>query len=272
MYKKFFAKDNLLMFLSIAVGTVLGLIVVMLCYRYHLYIFGVNICIFVAPIVAGFVETYMSKYLVNRSSGAISSIILFVATNGIGWLFPQQPLTFNIFTVGGFLLMLQAAFPLLINYLLIGVYFSVIYVLGLAGSGVSSVIHKKRNIHPLKVGNIEYIPKLNVPIFNNCPDVPIKKYNGLIFSESILEFEDKPYDDQLEYMGSRIEGKLLIKSKDYEKSKKYVLYKLQEEAIKIDANAIIDVELEYTNYNQQLPPDIVIAAYGTAVTMDEKYL
>jgi uncharacterized protein YbjQ (UPF0145 family) len=47
---------------------------------------------------------------------------------------------------------------------------------------------------------------------------------------------------------------------------------LKKNAEEIGANAIIDIEIEYTNYNQQFPPDVLVAIYGTAVTLEDKYL
>ncbi|WP_363315934.1 heavy metal-binding domain-containing protein [uncultured Methanosphaera sp.] len=47
---------------------------------------------------------------------------------------------------------------------------------------------------------------------------------------------------------------------------------MTKKAQKNNANAIIDIEIEYTNYNTRIPPDMLISAYGTAVIIDDKYL
>ncbi|WP_323737313.1 heavy metal-binding domain-containing protein [Methanosphaera sp. ISO3-F5] len=268
---KIFTYDNLLLGLSIFSGLLVGSIITGICIYYHLVIFGVNIDVFIAPVVAGFVETFVSMYLRKKSSGAISAIILFFLTNGIGWLFPSQPLTFNIFTVGGFLLMLQAAFPLLINYLIIGIFLAFTYLLGLGGSFIGSKF-KNQNDSQLTFSDIEDTAQLKLPILNSKPNVPIAKYHGLICVEDVIEFEEKNRKEQIKYIGSNVENKNILKLNDYAMSRKYILHLLEEQALKLNANAIIEVEFEYTNYNQQIPPDIIIAAYGTAVTIDEQYL
>ena len=73
-------------------------------------------------------------------------------------------------------------------------------------------------------------------------------------------------------MEGSLADKKLIKYKDYLKSKEFIINELESEAKKIGANAIINLKIEYTNYNQQLPPDMLIIAYGTAVLVDESYI
>lgn len=264
-------RDRFLLVISILAGLWVGLLITVFCVHYKLRIYGVNIDIFISPIVAGFVETFVSKYTRNKSSGAISAIILFFVTNGIGWLFPSQPLTFNIFTVGGFLLMLQAAFPLIINYLIIGIYFLVTYLFGLVGVFFGSKFNKK-HYSAILVTDIENNDEFKVKIFNSKPHFPIKEYHGLVFSEDVIDFDEKNHIERLKYMGATIENKSLLKQHDYTIARRYILHNLEKEALKLNANAIVELQFEYTNYNQQIPPDVVIAAYGTAVTIDEKFL
>ena len=264
-------KDRFFLILSIFTGLLVGLLVTAICALCRLRIFGVNLDIFIAPVVAGFVETFVSNYTRNKSSGAISAIILFIFTNGIGWLFPSQPLTFNIFTVGGFLLMLQAAFPLIINYLIIGIFFLITYLFGLVGGVIGSRFYK--NDHsPMLVTDIGEINEFKVKFFNSKPNFPIKEYHGLVFAEDVIDFKEKNHAERLKYIGSTIENKSLLKQQDYSLARKYIVHNLEKEALKLNANAIVELQFEYTNYNQQIPPDVVIAAYGTAVTIEEKYL
>ena len=269
--KKIFTKDMLLFIFSVASGLWAGLIIVVICTYFNLYILGVNIDIFIAPVVSGFVETFVSNFTRKKSSGAISSIILFVLTNGLGWLFPQNPITLSVFTIGGIVLMLQAAFPLLMNYLLLSLIFSITYVFGVVGSLIGLKI-KSNEITMLKADDIEKLEEPDVYIFNTKPAVPIKEYHGLIFAEDVVEFEEKNAKEKMEYLGADIENKNILKHQDYTLARTYILHQLKKEALEVNANAIIDVQFEYTNYNQQLPPDVVIAAYGGAVTIDKKYL
>ena len=143
--------------------------------------------------------------------------------------------------------------------------------MGWGGSIIESFIHKTDKT-PVTVSEIDDTYKTRIHIFNSKPDIPIKEYHGLVFAEDVIEFEDKGHRDIIQYMGSTQENKNLLKYNDYAVARKYILHNLEEEALKINANSIIDVQFEYTNYNQQIPPDVVIAAYGMAVTFEEKYL
>ncbi len=167
--------------------------------------------------------------------------------------------------------MLQAAFPLMINYLIIGIFFLFTYIFGIMGGLLGSKINKNEAT-PTQFTQMDDIESLGIKIFNSEPDVPIKKYHGLVFSEDVVDFDEKKYSERLKYFGSSIENKSMLKSNEYSLARKYILNNLEKEALKLNANAIIELQFEYTNYNQQIPPDVIIAAYGTAVTIDEKYL
>jgi uncharacterized protein YbjQ (UPF0145 family) len=266
---KFLSWDTFWFIISILAGTLMGLGVSYVCRYLDLFIFGTCIDIFIAPLVAGFVETYVSNYTRNKSSGAISAIILFIITNYLGWFNPANTITLSVFTVGGFLLMLQAAFPIFINYLIIALLFALSYTLAVIGGYFGLKSQKKGS---KQIEDITDFEELGIHIFNSKPDCPIEKYHGLVISEDIVDFDDKSREERVEYMGSKFEDKELLKQRDYSIARDYILHNLEEEAIKVNANAIIDMEFEYTNYNGQLPPDVLIAAYGTAVTIDEKYL
>jgi uncharacterized protein YbjQ (UPF0145 family) len=73
-------------------------------------------------------------------------------------------------------------------------------------------------------------------------------------------------------MGSDVSKRNMLRQNDYTIAKEYILNDLKKNAEEIGANAIIDIEIEYTSYNQQFPPDVLVAIYGTAVTLDDKYL
>ena len=270
MFKKIFSRDNKVFAISIIAGTIVGLISMELCIYLHLAIFGFNIYLIISPLIAGFVETFISKRLIQKSSGAISAIILFVLTNAFGWLFPVNPIKWNIITFGGLALMLQAAFPLTINYLIIIIGFMVVYLFGRIGIIFEAIFVRHEKTVPVKELPEERIGDLL--ILTNEPDIPIIKYHGLVFAENVIEFEQKNKSDRVDYMSSKISEKHVLKHQDYIMAKKYILNELEINAKHMGANAIIDMEIEYTNFNQQIPPDMLIAAYGTAVTIDEKYI
>ena len=66
--------------LCIGIGTAIGLYAYWLCYVHHIAIFGFNLALIFAPIIAGLIETLLAQKLLGRNLGAISAIILFVDT------------------------------------------------------------------------------------------------------------------------------------------------------------------------------------------------
>ncbi len=270
MSNEMFSKKNQGFAIAIILGTVAGLISMRLCVYFNLAIFGFNIYLIISPIIAGFVETYISKKLTHKTSGAISAIFLFVITNAFGWIFTPNPIKWNIFTFGGLALMFQAAFPLTINYIILAIGFSFVYIFGRIGAIFETILVKHEKTVPVSELPEERLD--NLLILTNAPDIPILEYHGLVFAENVIEFEQKNASEKVEYLGSHQDKKSVLKHQDYVLAKKYILNQLELNAKKLGANAIIDIEIEYTNYNQQIPPDMLIAAYGTAVTIENKYV
>ena len=272
MFEKLHDKGLQIHVLAIIIGTLVGILSVYVCVELNLAVFGFNICIIISPVIAGFVETVIAQYFTQKTSGAISAIILFVITNIIGWLVLPQELTFNIFTIGGLLMMLQAAFPLTMNCILIGLLLVLVTNFGRIIGYIVRKLHlnPQKNVMPLE--NIELKNNYGILIINEGIGVDIKKYFGMIVVEDIIKFKDKSSQETIEYMEGSLADKKLIKYKDYLKSKEFIINELESEAKKIGANAIINLKIEYTNYNQQLPPDMLIVAYGTAVLVDESYI
>ena len=145
-----------------------------------------------------------------------------------------------------------------------------IYLLGRVGSSLETIFVKRSKITP--IADVQEYVSSDVLVLTNEPEIPIKEYHGLIFSEKVIEFEDKKPEEVVEFIGSDVSKKNMLKQQDYAIAKEYMLNDLKKNAEEIGANAIIDIEIEYTNYNQQFPPDVLIAIYGTAVTLDNAYL
>lgn len=270
MVHKIFSKKNQGFAIAIIIGTIVGIISMKLCIYLNLAIFGFNIYLIISPMIAGFVETYISKKLTHETSGAISAIILFIITNAFGWILSSDPIEWNLFTLGGLVLMFQAAFPLTINYIILAIGFAVVYLFGRMGVIFETILIKHDKTVP--VSELSEKRLNDLLILTNEPDIPILEYHGLVFAENVIEFEQKNASERVEYLGSHQDKKSVLKHKDYVMAKKYILNQLELNAKKLGANAIIDIEIEYTNYNQQIPPDMLIAAYGTAVTIENKYM
>lgn len=103
----------------IAFGTAIGIATYVFCLYYHLAIFGWNFGLVLAPLFAGYAESFAAKKLVHESTGAISAFILFIITVVYGFIIANTTLGFNVITAGSMVVILQAAFPTAVNYFLI---------------------------------------------------------------------------------------------------------------------------------------------------------
>lgn len=104
--------------LCIGIGTAIGLFIYWLCYVNHIAIFGFNLALIFAPIIAGLIETVLANKLLGRNLGAISAIILFVDTTIHSFILRNPSLGMNFITAGTIVVILQAAFPTLLNYII----------------------------------------------------------------------------------------------------------------------------------------------------------
>ena len=66
--------------LCINIGTVLGLIVYQIFLYFRIAIFGWNLGLIFAPLIAGYVETILANRIIGEDIGAISAFILFAYT------------------------------------------------------------------------------------------------------------------------------------------------------------------------------------------------
>ncbi len=104
---------------SIAIGTVAGLLTYGFFLYYHIDIYGWNLGLIFAPLAAGYVETLIANRLLGENVGAISAFILFIDTVIYGFILKNPTLGFNFITAGSIIVILQAAFPTLINFILL---------------------------------------------------------------------------------------------------------------------------------------------------------
>lgn len=116
----------------IAFGTAVGLGVYGVFLYFHIDIFGWNLGLIFAPLAAGYAETYLANKIIGENIGAISAFILFIYTTFYSFILKNPTLGVNIITFGSIAVILQAAFPTLINYiLLVGVFGTISYFLGI---------------------------------------------------------------------------------------------------------------------------------------------
>ena len=105
--------------ISVAGGTGLGLVTYGIFLYFHIDIFGWNLGLIFAPLVAGYVETIIANRIIGESLGAVSAFILFIYTTFYSFILKNPLLGFNIITAGSIVVILQAAFPTLVNYIML---------------------------------------------------------------------------------------------------------------------------------------------------------
>lgn len=104
--------------LCINIGAIVGLVVYQIFLYYNIAIFGWNLGLVFAPLVAGYVETIIAHRIIGEDIGAISAFLLFAYTTFYSFILKNPTLGFNLITIGSIAVILQAAFPTLINYIL----------------------------------------------------------------------------------------------------------------------------------------------------------
>ena len=105
-------------------------------YQFFLYykiaIFGWNLGLIFAPMIAGTIETLLARKIIGEDIGAISAFILFAYTTFYSFILKNTALGWNIITIVSIIVILQAAFPTLINYLIIRVGLrTLLYIIGI---------------------------------------------------------------------------------------------------------------------------------------------
>ena len=118
--------------LCINVGTLVGLVVYQIFLYFKIAIFGWNLGLIFAPLVAGYIETILANKIIGENIGAISAFLLFAYTTFYSFILKNPSLGFNVITIGSIAVILQAAFPTLINYIIFTVGIgTVLYIIGI---------------------------------------------------------------------------------------------------------------------------------------------
>ncbi|WP_424355532.1 heavy metal-binding domain-containing protein [Methanobacterium sp. MBAC-LM] len=249
--------------LAVIIGTTLGFISAVICVYANLVIFGFNIMFIISPLIAGFSEAYVAQKKYGRSTGAISALLIFIIINIYGWFFPKNPITLNLFTLGGIALTIQAAVPILVNYLLFVVFLGTItYVIGLVGNLISKLLGKE--IEEIETPKTADLPKLDLlfATTTNLNGKKIVKELGLITGEAILKEEKDENSSRLEKIasknGSNIEYKIGVVRNN-------ALQNLESEAKKLGANGILGVNIDYRSVGGIKGSTVIVTATGSAV-------
>ena len=253
---------------AILIGTGVGFLSALLCVRWHLVIFGFNIAFIISPLIAGFVETLIARRLYGKSTGAISALLIFIIINAYAWLFPKDPIVLNFFTLGGLALMIQAAFPILINYIIFVVFLGVLtYIIGYLGNLLSKAMDKisKRTPESEDVREIledplkNFMNNLEVPIVSipHMDGGKITKHIGLVTGEAIVKEKSEGI--------SKLTKKLQLGEMNLDEARNAAIARMLENANKMGANTVIEVLVDYNSVGGLKGNAIIVTATGTAV-------
>lgn len=243
--------------LCISIGTFSGLVTYQIFLYLNLAIFGWNIGLAFAPLVAGYVETVLANRIIGENVGAISAFIIFAYTTFYSFILKNTTLGFNIITIGSLAVILQAAFPTLINYILFTVVLgAILYILGFFKK-ITGFVHNK-----LKRFVYRFILKKEIPketqtdyefdekrsneiindldfLFSTSSDVPVKITNLGQFHATVIIEKVK--------MGTPPNPKKFEKQTIYnlKKGKDECLIKLVKRIKEAGGNGIIDLDIQY---------------------------
>ena len=266
-------------YIAVISGVLVGFTSAYFCILWHLVIFGFNIMYIISPLIAGIVETLIARQKYGKSTGAISALLTFIMINIYGWFLPasvidptKEPATLSLITIIAIVLTLQAAFPTLINYILM------VTLVGLVKKIIGFLVYVPRrimgkNVEPEELMEIEtatpgadeqFLNELPIPLLSIPPSdtSEVEKYIGMVSGEAVAtEREVKGTVDKLT---SIIEP---VKLGDYDmaKAREMAISRMLDEAKEIGADSVIEVLLEYVSMGGLQGSSLIITATGTAV-------
>jgi len=266
-------------YIAVITGFLVGFISAYFCILWHLVIFGFNIMYIISPLIAGVVETLIARQKYGRSTGAISALLTFIMINIYGWFLPasfidptKEPASLSLITIIAIVLTLQAAFPTLINYILmvtmVGFIKKIIGFLlyiprRLIGRGVEP--EQSMEIETATPGaDEEFLNELPIPLLSIPPvdTAEIEKYIGMVSGEAVAT--EREANGTVEKLTSLIEP---VKLGDYDmaKAREMAISRMLDEAKEIGADSVVEVLLEYVTMGGLQGSSLIITATGTAV-------
>ena len=273
-----FLKEKRWALVAIIAGTILGFSSAILCIAWNLVIFGFNIMYIVSPLLAGFVETIIARRKYGKSTGAISALLTFILINGYGWfgpgyIFPKEPVRLSLITIIAIILTLQAAFPTLINYILI------VIGIGTVRKFIAFLIFLPSRImrrppeamvkeeHVGSSADEIFLNELLVPLLSVPPvkGGKIKKYVGIVAGEAVAK--EKETEGRVAMLTKIIEPTLLddIYLGD---AREKAMSQMLDEAKSMGANNVIDVLIDYVSMGGLQGSALLVTATGTAVEVE----
>lgn len=266
-------------YIAVIAGFLVGFTSAYFCILWHLVIFGFNIMYIISPLIAGIVETLIARQKYGRSTGAISALLTFIMINIYGWFLPasfidptKEPASLSLITIIAIVLTLQAAFPTLINYILmvtmVGFIKKIIGFLlyiprKLMGKGVEP--EQSMQIETAAPGvDEEFLDELPIPLLSIPPvdTDKLESYIGMVSGEAVAT--EKEANGTIEKLTSIIEP-VQLGDYDMAKAREIAISRMLDEAKEIGADSVIEVLLEYVSMGGLQGSSLIITATGTAV-------
>ena len=260
--------------LCIGGGTVAGILSYAFCLAIHLDIFGWNLGLAISPLVAGYVETQISIRYLNETTGAISAYILFFITVIYGFIISNPTLGLNGITIGSFFIIIQAAFPTLINYFLIVVVLGVLsYIFGFFKKTTDAIYYSTKRWYCNLTGK-EFIIEVKEDDLIVFEEIDINDLGILLLSTT------HPWGKEVESYEGIFEGRVVIPNdeKFVSKNNEKLLKNLDNakdkaisnlaKAIKANGgNGVLDLTIEYDSVGDLKEKSFQIIARGTGVVL-----
>lgn len=244
--------------LCILFGTLVGLAVYGFFLHFNIAIFGWNLGLIFAPLAAGYAETQLANKIIGENIGAISAFILFFITTFYSFILKNPTLGFNIITIGSVAVILQAAFPTLVNYVILVLGLGILsYLSGIFSRIITFLRNKadyifikyfKKEPRKIEIKTVEpFDEKRSNEVINNLDfyfitstDSLDKKFINLgLFHATVIIEKDKRlvHSEQ-----DKIE---LITLNNFKKAKDECLIKLAKNIETAGGNGVMDLEIEY---------------------------
>lgn len=258
---------------AILIGAAVGFLSAVICVKGNIAIFGFNISFIVSPLIAGYVETYISQRKYGKTTGAISAILIFFLINIVAWVFPAEPITLNLLTLGGLGLFVQAAFPIFINYLLFVVFLGTLtYVLGYLGTIISKATFKIKGTQKPSENPLDDLMELE--------SIDLDQFNVMATTTSSIHGEKiienfgtiegfhifKPYTKDISKRNEDLENLKIFHQMEF--ARKTALAHAMKAAHEKGANGIIEVEIDYTDIGGIAGSEILVTISGAAIKFE----
>lgn len=253
-------------------GIFVGFVSAYLCIIWHLVIFGFNIMYIISPLFAGVIETVIARRKYGRSTGAISALITFILINFYGWFLPgslvdptKEPATLSLITLIAIGLTIQAAFPILVNYILFVVIVGIFTRLISLPARIFRKSVKKEEKEVAKADEI-IIKGLTEPLIS-IPDLKtdnIDKYIGMVYGEAVAE--EKQSEGILNKVVRMVQP-LELDDLDLSNARRLAVSRMLENAKSLGANNVVEIMIDYVTVGGLQGGATIVTATGTAIIL-----